>query len=824
MLFRQRLLIAFLVLLLFPLLGMAQVTKIRGKVTDASTGEAIPFANVFLIGTTIGTTTDFEGEYYFETRVLADSIATTYIGYEKQVKPIRKFQYQEINFGLSSGDFTLQEVVVVAGENPADILFRKVIENKEKNTNKELEAWECEVYNKIQFDANNFGEKIRQRKLFKPFEFIFDYVDTSTVNGKAYLPIFISEAVSNVYYRAQPQSKIEKIKAAKGSGVENPSLAQFMGNLYQEVNVYDNYLELFGKNFISPAANFGSSYYKYYLVDSSFIDGQWCYKLMYKPKRKQELTFTGHMWIHDTTYAIRKVEMDVANDANLNFVTDASLRQEYKQIDGTQWMLVRDYIIADFNVVENNEKLPGFFGQRTSVYSDYILNQPRPDEFYRSPVRVIVEEGSLDYDEEFWQVERPEALSKKELGIYHMIDSIERVPVYRTYVDVVYMLSFGYLPWRKVEFGPLAKIYSYNEVEGHRFRIGGRTSNLFSKNLRLDGHIAYGHKDMRIKYGAGMLYVFNKNPRRAAGMSFKYDIEQLGSSFNAFSEDNIISTLFRRQPSDKLNLVSQFDFYYEHEFFNGYSNRFFLTHRELFPTGSFVMETHQEDGSLLKHNSLITSEIGVDIRYAHRENYVIRDFDRINLGTRYPILNLRYAYGVPGLINGEYEYHRLQGSISQWFNVGNLGWSKYILEGGQVFGTLPFPLLVLHPGNETFIFDEYAFNLMNYYEFISDRYFSFYYTHHFNGLFFNRVPLFRKLKWREVIFAKGLVGTISDANLNLNKLPDVTYMLDKPYFEAGAGIENIFKIIRLDGIWRLSHRDNGNASNFAVFLSLHFDF
>jgi len=217
MLLRQRIFIAFIVALFIPLLGFAQVTKIRGVVTDASTGEAIPFANVFLIGTTIGTTTNFDGEYYFETRERADSIATTYIGYEKQVKSIKKFQYQEINFQLNSGDFTLQEVVVVAGENPADMLFRKVIKNKENNTNKELSAWECEVYNKIQFDANNFGEKIRQKKLFKPFDFIFDYVDTSTVNGKAYLPIFISEAASHVYYRAQPQSKIEKIKAAGGN-------------------------------------------------------------------------------------------------------------------------------------------------------------------------------------------------------------------------------------------------------------------------------------------------------------------------------------------------------------------------------------------------------------------------------------------------------------------------------------------------------------------------------------------------------------------------------------------------------------------------------
>lgn len=813
-----------LCLMLFPLLAFSQLTKIRGVVTDAANGEPVPFANVHLLGTTIGTTTDFDGQFYFETRVKADSLAATFVGYRPQTMAIRPYQYQEINIVLVADQVNLQEVVIVAGENPADILFRKIIANKDKNDNRKLTAWECEVYNKIQFDANNFGEKIRDKKLFKHFQFIFDYVDTSTVNGKSYLPIFISEAVSDIYYRSSPKIKIEQIKAAKGSGVENPSLAQFMGNLYQDVNIYDNYLLLFGKNFVSPIANFGMTYYKYYLVDSSFIDNQWCYKLMYKPKRKQELTFTGSMWVHDTTFAVRKIEMNIADDANLNFVADASLRQEYKEIDGF-WMLTRDYIIADFNILNNTDsKLPGFFGQRTSVYSDFLLNQPKPDAFYRTPVKVTVLEGSMDKAVEYWETSRPELLTKKEIGIYQMIDSIENVPIFRTYTDFVYMFAFGYLPWKQVEIGPIAKIYSHNEVEGHRLRIGGRTSTLFSKNLRLEGHLAYGHKDMKLKYGAGMLYVINKNPRRAVGVNHKYDIEQLGASFNAFSEDNIISTLFRRQPSDKLNLASEFEVFYEHEWFTGYTNRLFLKHRELFPTGSFVMETYDTGGEPVQHNSLITTEIGIDIRYAHREKYVVRDFDRINLGTHYPVFNLRYTYGAPGIINGEYEYHRLQGSITQWFNVGTIGWSKYIVESGQVFGTLPFPLLVLHPGNETFVFDEYAFNLMNYYEFISDRYLSIYYTHHFDGLFFNRVPFFRKLKWREVVFAKGLVGSISDENLQLNKLPDVTYMLDKPYFEAGVGVENIFKVLRIDGVWRLSHRDNPNASNFAVFMSLHFEF
>jgi len=806
------------------LVVFGQITKIRGKVTDETTGEPLPFVNVFLVGTNVGTTTDFEGVYYFETKIKSDSVAATFIGYKRQTQAIKLFRFQEINFVLASDNINLEEVVIVAGENPADILLKKVINNKSKNTNQDVDAFQYEVYNKIQFDANNFGEKLRNRKLFKHFEFIFDYVDTSTVNGKAYLPIFISEALSEIYVQRNPDSKIEKIIAARGSGIENPSIAQFMGNLYQEVNVYDNYIQLMEKNFVSPVADFGPSYYSYYIVDSAFLDKNWCYKLMFKPKRKQELTFTGHIWIHDTTFAVRKFEFEVANDANLNFVSDLSLRQEYQRIDGEYWFLTSDYMIGDFSITEGNNRLPGFFGQRSSTYRHYKLNEPKDPKFYRQPTKVIISEESMNKSEEFWNENRPEQLTKKEVAIYTMIDSVENMPVFRSYTDAIYTFVYGYLPHGKIEWGPLNKLVSFNSVEGHRFRIGGRTSTLFSKNLRLDGHIAYALRDQQIKYGAGLYYTFSKNPLRAAGVNFKYDMEQLGSSFNAFSEDNLIGSLFRRQPADKLNLTGEFRFYYDHEWFSGFSNRIELLHRELLPVGDFKLRTFNDIGEPIDHRSLIITEIALECRLAFNEQIVVRDFERINLGTKAPVINFRYSLGVPDMMNGEFGYHRFQAGITQWFNIGSFGWSKYIFEGGRVFGTLPFPLLVLHPGNETFVFDEYAFNLMNYYEFISDRYASFYYTHHFDGFFLNRIPIMRKLKWREVFFAKGLVGTISDANLKLNELPKSTFMLDKPYFEAGAGIENIFKIVRVDAVWRLSHRENESASSFAVFVSLQFAF
>jgi len=821
---KKQLLLILTFNLLLTSISYAQMTKIRGIVKDSLTSEPIPFANVFFEGTTIGATSDFNGRFSIESLHATDTLTATFIGFHKKKIPVRKYRYQEIEIILSPEEVTLEEIVVVAGENPADILFRKMIANKERNNNRDVDAWQAEVYNKIQFDANNFSDQLKDRRVFRQFQFIFDYVDTSAVNGKPYLPMFITEAVSEVFYRKEPQARIEKIISARGSGVENPSIAQFMGNLYQDVNIYDNYISLFGKNFVSPAAGFGMSFYRYYLVDSATIDGQWCYKLMYKPRRKQELTFNGYLWLHDTTFAIKEVEMVAAEDANLNFINDLTIRQQYSLIDNRQWMLTRDYMMADFNVVENTRKVPGFFGQRTTTYRDYILNQPVDAQFYRSPVGVIVADGSLNFSDEYWDSVRPEKLSERESRIYSMIDSIENVPIYKTYVDVIYMVTHGYAPSGKFEIGPIGKMYGYNEIEGHRFRFGGRTSNQFSRNLRLHGFAAYGIKDQKPKYGGGLLYVLDKSPLRSTGFNFRSDTEQLGASQKAVVNDNFLSVLVRRQPSDKLNYVDEYSVFYEHEWFNGLTNKLEFTHREIKPAGTFIPQTRKPDGELVGHRSIVTSELSYSLRFAFRERSIIRDFDRISFGTKYPEVNIRYSYSGKGILESDWEYHRLEAGVTHWFHIGPIGWMKYTVEAGQLWGKLPFPLLMIPSGNETFIYDQQAYNLMNYYEFVNDSYASLYLTHHFDGFFFNRIPLLRKLKWREVVFVKGLAGKLSDKNRQFNMLPDVTNKLDKPYAEAGAGIENIFKIVRVDGIWRLSHRDHKDINNFALFVSLQFSF
>jgi len=794
-------LLAFSFLVLFSLYSAsAQVTKIMGTVVDEETKQPIPFANLVLSGISVGATTDFEGRYSIETRnPKIDTLVITYIGYETKKIAVTKNIFQQVDIELNPSGIMLNEVEILPGENPAEVILRKIIANKENNNRQHFDSYQYEVYSKVQFDINNVNEKLKDKKLLKPFRFIFDYVDTSTVNGKAYLPFFISESVSEVFYQDNPRVRKEYIKATRMSGPKNESISQFFGELYQNVNVYDNYIMLFEKNFVSPVANFSLLFYKYYLVDSSFIDNQWCYQIMFKPRRKQELTFTGEFWVNDTSWAIKSVNMKNAQDANINFINNITIKQDYDNINDQYWMITRDNLIIDFNVIENSKNTLGMFGHKTSMYRNFIFNQPKPPDFYNSPQNVYVEEGSFEKSRDYWIENRHESLTIKEQAIYDMVDSIKKLPVFRTWVDAFYLFTNGYLVWGPLEIGPLYKSLSFNPVEGMRLRIGGRTSNDFSKTLIIDGHLAYGTADRRLKYGAGLLYMISKNPRRTSGISYTNDLEQLGQSMNAFSVDNLFASFFRRNPPDKLSLAKEVIFTQEHEWFSGFSNKLNLIHRNVQSYNSDDFVIINNEGPVEK-KSFTTSEIRIDLRFAHNEKFINGEFERISLGTVYPVLEVQFGLGVPDLLGGEYQYQRLQLGLKQWFNVGPFGWSKYIIEAGKTWGKLPYPLLKLHPGNETFIFDEYAYNLMNYYEFISDEYLSIYYTHHFDGFFLNRIPLMRKLNWREVAFVQGVIGHLSEENKNYSKFPEQIYTLEKPYIEAGVGIENIVKVYIIGGV------------------------
>lgn len=814
--------IYLLILLLFPLLTVAQQTKVTGKVTDELTNEPIPFATIVFKNTTIGANTDFDGKYTLVTDTPGDSIICTLVGYTTVRMRVKKGQEQVINIVMKVAKTEMQEVVVKAGENPANIILKKVIKHKDINDPNKLETYQYEVYNKLEFDMTNISDKMKKNKLLKPFAFVWDNIDSSESNSKPFLPFFISETLSDIYFRTSPQGKREVIKASKISGLENASVTQFLGDMYQRINVYQNFIDLFGKGFISPISDIGTVYYKYYLVDSTFINDQWCYKLKFKPRRPQELTFTGDFWVHDTTWAIRKISMRIADDANINWVEDMAVVQEYSYVDGKQWMLSKDMLVLDFAAREEGMS---FIGRKTTSYKDIKINQPISDAIFKGTENIVVEDQALQRSADFWDESRHDSLAERELKIYHMVDTIKTLPAFKTYVDIITLFFTGFKDIGPIELGPYYTLYSRNPIEGDRFRIGFRTSDEISKRFQLEAYLAYGLKDEKFKYMGSLKYKIADKPRQFAGVKYRYDVEQLGQSDNAFQDDNILSSLFRRNPATKLNISETEKAWYEIEWFPGLSNKVTVQRSYFQPLGDLDISYYANDARTKIRNDFTVTQISFFTRFAYREKFVAGKVDRISLGSDYPVIQVNFTKGIKGVLDGDFDYHKLSIRADDRLPLAPFGYTYWVLSAGRTWGKVPYPLLEIHPGNETYFYDFAAFNMMNFFEFVSDYYFSGYATHHFDGFFLDKIPLMRKLKWREVAQVKAVWGELKNSNLSLQTNNSLFYSLNKkPYVEAGLGVENIFRIIRVDFLWRMSYLENPNISKFGFRASLQLTF
>ncbi|MCC6540618.1 MAG: carboxypeptidase-like regulatory domain-containing protein [Flavobacteriales bacterium] len=824
--------ISLCVAVLAALAAMPQTTKVSGRVTDARTGEPIPFASIAYIDSRIGASSDPDGHYVIETYYATDSIRVSTVGYVARSYAVRKDKVQVIDIALQPSSFELAEVVIKpTEENPAFGILRRVIKNKPVNNRAKLAAYQYHAYNKIEFDLNNITEDFTRKKIFKPFSFIFDNIDSS--DAKPYLPIFMTETLSEVFYRQQPKKQREIIRGTKVSGVENESIARFMGDMYQNVNIYENFLVIFGKNFISPIADGGRGYYDYYLTDSAFVGKNWCYKLTFTPKRVQELAFSGEMWISDTTYAVHRIQAGIASGANLNFVQGFWVKQQYDQVENEVWMLTRDELVVDLNVIrdtgeKNKNAVQGFYGRRTATYRDFVINRPREATFYEGVDDVVVELDPLSLGADYWDQNRHVPLTAKEHAIYHMVDTMKSIPRFRTYVDIISTIATGYYEKGKVEFGPYFTTLSFNPVEGARFRVGGRTSNSFSTWVEFEGYSAYGLLDERFKFGLATRGFISKAPRLLYRASYKHDIEQLGQSTNAFRNDNLLGSLFRRNPNTKLTDVEQWKASLEREWFSGFTTEVMARYRTLQALGDLRYQrlSFEPMPKVANVGSIRTAEVSLNSRFAYAEKYVSGEFDRLAVGIlKYPTVELHLAYGVPGLLNSDHEYTKVVARSYKRWQLGTAGWTRTTIEGGRIFGTLPYPLLAIHSGNETFYLDDGSFNTMNFFEFISDRYVQLFAEHHFEGLFFNRIPLLRRLKWREVASFKAVAGALdmkhSDALLFL---PGMYALYNGPFMEASAGVENILKVLRVDIIWRLRYNDHEGTAPWALRAKLYINF
>ncbi len=805
----------FLFLILSFQISKAQKTVLSGKITESRTGIPIPYATIVFKGTYIGTMSDLNGNFNLSTLTPTNFIEVSSIGYKKREIPVKLKQTTKLDILLDEDMIMTGEVVVKPGENPAIPLFKKIIEHKKENNPANFPSWHSKLYSKTEVDLKNIDKSLRSKKLLKSFDFVFDYIDSLKTEGKAFLPVFFSETFSNYYHESGNPKDREDITANKASGMTSNMISKFTGKVYEGLSPYDNYLMISDVGLVSPLNTLGLQFYKYYLLDSTLREGKKYYEISFKPKNLQSPTFRGEFWVEGGTYAVTKIDMQLSEKANINFVNNFKYAVEYEKVKEI-WTPKHEIIVLDIDIQKNpKSKRIGVIGRKANFYEDFTFEEAKGVKLEASE-RISVQADAMNKDEKFWESSRPIELQKREMGIYKMVDSIKQVPLYKTTVEYIYMFYYGYRDLGKIELGQYYSFYSNNPIEGNRFKFGARTTMKFNPNLRLNGYAAYGSKDQEFKYSGGIEYYFSKKPINYLTVQYKHDYEIFGKSQNAFMIDNILNTLLNKVPYNKLNLTDRLEINYQKEWTPGFTNKFSLNTTKFYsaPFVKFISPS----GDLIP--AIYNTELKINTRYAPNENYVQDGFERSTFENSRPIFNLDLAMGSKGLLGGQYNYYKAEFQINQKLLLNPFGFLYYAVKAGKIWGDVPFPLMKIHEGNDTYAYDFYSFNMMNMQEFASDTYLSVFLEHHFQGYFLNKIPLFRRLKWRELAGVRSIIGTYDPAQHNSMLFPaGMKSLQNNPYSEFSVGVENIFKVFKIVGVWRSTKLDNG-GSRFGVVGTL----
>lgn len=825
----------FLFFLLFTSTFWSQ-TKVSGVIMDTY-GEAVAYANVIFKNSNEGTISNEEGRFYLESDESYPVVVFSFLGYaEKEIVLDQRSNYNMVVV-LEEEASTLSEVVLISGKqskknNPAIDILKKIWKNRRENGVKKFKQYEYDKYEKLEFDLNTIDSNFIHSKMFKGIEFIFEQIDTSKITGNTYLPIFINEAYSKVYGDNALKQEKEILEGNKNSGFENnQSLIAFVKDLYSDYNVYDNYLKFFDKAFTSPLSRTGIDVYNYVLLDSAFRGNKWCYNIVYYPRRKNELTFKGDFWVNDTTWAIKEINLQASKSANLNWVREVYIEQEFDVLNDSIFLITRDYFLSDFSF-RKKEKAKGMYGKRTTLYDNYSFDLPKDKKFYAEQVDPYQYEV-YNRPDEFWDVNRMEKLSKDEKGVYTMLDTLKTVPKFKTFYDIGATLATGYYEVNDFDVGPVFSIFGFNEAEGLRLRFGGRT--YFSQNdpWRLEAFGAYGFKDQRFKYGISAKYLIDRKTRFTIFGGNRKDVEQTGASLT--SSNDVLgrslasSSLVSVGANDRLTRINLSTLGFSLEPLKNLMIRLTGSYRTLkSATDAFSIDY------FIKENGVFTGEIGSEISQPEIElafaftpirktsGYGV-ERTIINEGD-YPTFYLGYSHGFKDVLSGDFQYDKLQALYLQPWNIGGFGRLFSTVEVGKTFGEVPLSLLNPIPGNQTYFSIYNTFTQLDYYEFVSDTYASLHLQHNFGGRFFSRIPLLRKLDLREVIGFRAVYGEISDENIALNA-SNITYQAPGSiYYEYSVGIGNIFRIFRLDFNFRGNYLKNPDARKFGITGVFGFSF
>lgn len=849
--------IYFLLLFSFFLLKVyGQNFMIKGIVTDSTTGEGLPFATILVQESKLGTSTDTEGNFSLSVPKGKKKLLVSYMGYESCEMEFVPNKTTYLKIALAPLDVNLTEVVIKPTrekyrkkDNPAVRFVREMIRRKKQNSPYSHDYYSYEHYEKILFAKNDFSPKMSEKDKKSKFGFVQEFVDTLS-DGTQILPVSEKEKVEWVYYRNHPETKKRVLEGSQSAGVDevfsSDGVQQFLGEAFQEVNIFNNDIDLFLQHFVSPLSIIGPNYYKYYLMDTLQIEGQTCVDLGFVPFNSETFGFTGHLFVTlDSTFFVKKAILNVPKDINLNFVSAMTIEQTFERTKDSTRLITKDDIQVNFKL---SEKTKGLYARRLNIYRNHSFEAPVGEraQVFENSTPTIISPGAYQQSDQFWASVRPsEAIRKNPKSVNNLMEKLRSVPVFYYTEKLISILVSGYVPTNKdplknkFDLGPMNSTFNGNAIEGGRFRLGGGTTPVLNKHWLADGYVAYGTRDQKFKYDALLEYSFNERktyrleyPIHSLRVEYMYDLNKLGQQYMYTSKDNVMLAI-RRKKDTRATYLRKAELTYTKEHYNGISYGIILRNMQEYATPYAEFNRFQADGSLSKVDHYTLTDMELRFRYGKNEKFYQTRTQRVPITYDAFIFNASHIMAWKGILGSSYNYQRTDIGIQKRFWLSAFGYIDIIAKAGKVWSKVPYPLLIIPNANLTYTIQPEAYTNMNAMEFLNDEYASWDITYYINGNLLNRIPGIKKLKWREVLTFRGLWGHLTNKNnpwLSAEKeglytFPEGSLLMNKkPYMEAGVGIENIFKFLRIDYVWRLNYRDNPNIQKSGIRMTMRLSF
>lgn len=833
-------------------------TSASGIVKDSITGEPLPFVSVYFDGSTIGAMTDDNGTFTLQNNQGYTKLAAASLGYDTKfidLKPGKKNDNLEVL--LKPTAFEISEVVVkpkrekyTRKDNPAVELIKKVIAHKNDNRIEAKPEYQTEVYEKLSLSLDNFNPNLDKNKFLKKFKFIKNYLDTSEFNGKPILTVSVRENLSDFYYRKSPKAEKTIVRAKRMQGIDKTlddggGITSNLEEIFKSINIFDNNIPILLNRFVSPlSSTLATTYYHYYIMDTLDVGGDKCVDLAFVPANSESYGFTGRLYITlDGNYAVKKVLLNTPANINLNWVDKLRIEQEFKQMPDSTWVLDQENTFVNFYVVKGTQQL---YAHQLRNYDNYNFNVQNADSVFGLLGALHVLPEATVQPDTFWIHNRPIPLKEKEDALKDLLGQLRKVPAFNAIIKTAEILITGYIPTAndkkvtKFDFGPMNTTFSANHLEGFRMRVGGMTTANLNPYWFASGYLAYGTNDRKIKYNLKLTHSFTKkeyhegeNPVNNLSFIQEYDVYTPGQDFLFTSKDNIFVAWKVGEPVTKMQYIRKSVLQYEKEWLNGLTWKSWIMNQNNEAAGTLQYIKRDESGNLYHIKDLTTSEIGTQLRFAPGERaYNGRSGKEsvFNLSKDAPVFKLSHQLGIKGVLGGDYNYNHTEISAEKRIWLSSFGHIDAQVKAGKVWDKVPFPLLILPNTNQSVTIQPEAFHMMNALEFVTDQYVSFNATYYLKGWILNRIPGIKWLRLREVLSFNMIYGGLTDKNNptltpGLFLLPDGTQPLGStPYMECSVGLENIFKILRIDYYRRLTYLDHPDIKKGGIRIALRFTF